>query len=218
VDARQPVWSAASWNPAPANFYERSRTASERLAWDLARDSGQWMTSVLPVKMAGPFRFGATTGSMGLLAQALFQAGPLPPVDPGFFYNWIDAREAARATIAAAREGRPGERYLLANPLFLSTFALHEIAREIAPRLRTPWRPGRRTLRLLAGAAEAVAAVTRSQPLLDRRTVDDLYGFAPRADVAPAIRDLAFSPRDPAETVREACRFLWDERRERRGP
>ncbi|HEV7518785.1 MAG TPA: NAD-dependent epimerase/dehydratase family protein [Thermoanaerobaculia bacterium] len=198
-------WSAATWNPAPAGLYERARVGAERLAWELAAEGGLSMTSVLPTKMIGPFRFGRhTTGSMGLLEGALFPRRFPPALDDGELHNWVDVRQVARATLAAAERGRPGARYLLANPEFLDLGVLHELALELAPNLRPPRRLGPLGRRMLTAT---VALLTRETPPAPRRT-------APSAvEIGPAAEALGFAPGDPRETVREVYRFLWRERR-----
>jgi dihydroflavonol-4-reductase len=211
------AWSATTWNPAPTGLYERARVGAERLAWELARAQGLSMTSVLPTKMVGPYRFGRhTTGSMGILEAALFPRRwrQWPPtfagLDDGELHNWVDVRRVAEATLAAAALGRPGERYLLASADFLGLGALHELARELDPGLRPPIRLGPLGRRALA---MAVAVLTRTAPLAPRRAVPAAV------EIGPAAESLGFAPGDPRETVREVFRFFWQERsRERQRP
>lgn len=203
-------WSAGTWNPTPFTPYERTRTLAERLSWEIAEARGLDMTSLLPSRMVGPFEFSrSTTFSMRLLRDALLRRGWPPLLDTGFPVNWVDVREVARAALAAER-ARGGARYLLANPEFLSQRDLFEVARELSPAAQRPWRPARGVLKAFAALSEAAGAVRRRPPLLDRWTVDRLYGAGPGADIAASTADLGFAPRDPRETVREVYRYLLD--------
>jgi nucleoside-diphosphate-sugar epimerase len=203
--------SAETWNPAPVNYYDVTRTRTEELAWEIARARGIEMVSLLPARMIGPYAYGGKlTASINILNAILWNR-PFP-LDFNFHYSFIRAQAVADAAIAAAERGTPGKRYLLVNERFLSIGRLYELAKAYNPKAGTPWRPSKTTLRRLARANELLGWVTGAEPLLFAPMVDRLYGFAPEADSSEARGTLGFAPGDPEELVREVFAFLAERR------
>ncbi|HEV7518784.1 MAG TPA: NAD-dependent epimerase/dehydratase family protein [Thermoanaerobaculia bacterium] len=204
---RSPL-SAESWNPAPANYYDLTRTRTEQLAWEIARARGLEMVSLLPTRMIGPYAYrGKLTASIHLLSSILWNR-PLYPVDFNFHYSFVPVQAVADAALAASGRGIPGRRYLLLNERFLSTGELYEMAKDYNPRARSPWRPSKATLIRLARANELLAWVTGVEPLLFVPMIERLYGFVPEVDCGEAREALGFVPGDPEAVVREVFAFL----------
>ena len=116
-------------NPDHRNVYYNSKTDSEKLALELAARLGLELVSVLPATMIGPENFGLNE-SYRILAD--IDRGALP-IDPNIYLNWVDVRDVARACVAASHQGRPGERYLLAQERGTSIRDTIELLNELFP-------------------------------------------------------------------------------------
>jgi dihydroflavonol-4-reductase len=156
---------------------------------------------VNPSILFGPGdRRGSSTGDV-----LRFLRGEVPAVPSGGI-NFVDARDAAVATIEAMDRGRPGERYLLGGP----NWTLREFFARLGrvARLRPPW------LRLPDAWARAGATLVeelyqqldRKAPI-DRISVEMSQAFW-YCDSSKAERELGFEARDPAETLDDTVRWL----------
>jgi len=119
----------------------------------------------------------------------LVAEGRLPGV-PGGARSFCDAREVARAHVAAAERGRAGENYLLGG----TDAALLELVREIGAALGrpVPTRPSPTWLLHALGALGAVrGALTRRMPELTPEIVR-LATTTTFCDCSKAVRELGF--------------------------
>lgn len=120
--------------------------------------------------------------------------------------NFVDARDAASATVAAMERGRGGERYLLgAANLTCQEFLaqLGAVAGRPSPSMTSP-----------AWLAAATAPLLRAaMPLVGRKFDIDAESIRMAAlfwycDSAKARRELGFAPRDPVETLRDTVAYV----------
>jgi dihydroflavonol-4-reductase len=128
------------------------------------------------------------------------------PVLPDGGINFVDARDAAFAFVAAIDRGRAGERYLLGGPNWtLKTFfgRLERLAKVPGPRLRVP----ARWARFGAELAERVAEWRGGEPMIDRMSVEMAQHYW-YLDAGKAARELGFEARDPQETLLDTIRYL----------
>jgi len=180
---------------APA--YNRSKALGER---EVLAAAARGLRAVIlrPTAVLGPHDHKPSRMGRVLLALA---RGRMPGLVAGGF-DWVDARDVARAAVAAARNGRAGGRYLL--PGHWRT--LSQVALAVAgwsgrppPRLLVPM-----TLaRLAAPLAEAWAHLAGGEALFTRESLHALRHYrGVRGD--EAARDLGFAPRPFEETVRDA--------------
>jgi dihydroflavonol-4-reductase len=128
------------------------------------------------------------------------------PVVPDGGVNFVDARDAARATVAALERGRAGERYLLGGPNWTCAefFGRLERASKVrAPRWKLPPNLQRNAATLLEQAYKAFDR----QPPIERISVEmsQVYWWC---DSSKAERELGFSARDPGETLDDTIRDL----------
>lgn len=195
----------SGWNADRGNVYYRSKVDSERLALDLCRREGLPLVTLLPGAMVGPNCF-RLTPTMALLEMVL--SGRLP-ADAGFKFNFVDVEDVAEACMLAAKHGRPGERYLLANERPSDIPEIVRVAQWEYPQqnIRMPARPPRALLYLAALAMEAGAALRGREPSLRRRYLSD-FTQAEVCDCAKAHAQLGFAPRPPAEALARAFRWL----------
>src|SRR6476620_4776759 len=177
--------------------YKRSKIAAERLVEGMI---GKGLPAVIvnPSTPVGPRdRRPTPTGRMIVEAAS----GRIPAfVDTGLDLVHVD--DVAAGHIGALQHGRIGERYILGGQNMTLAELLGTIARLTGrppPRIRLPRGP----LYPLAFAAEAMARVTKREPLL---TVDSLrmskhFMFF---SSAKAARELLYRPRPAEEGIRDA--------------
>ncbi len=146
---------------ADADDYYRSKILADRAVLDfLARQPDMHASLVLPGWMWGPADIGPTSSGQFVNDVA---RGKLPGLVPGSF-SVVDARDVAQAHIAAAQQGRRGERYLAAGR--------HMTMRQLVPLLgkiaevATPTRALPLPLLYALAAVQEVYARVSGQPIL----------------------------------------------------
>jgi dihydroflavonol-4-reductase len=181
--------------------YYLSKIYQEKLALELAARHAIATVVVNPSLLLGP---GDTRGSStGDVKKFLRREIPIVPSGG---VNFVDARDAADATVAALERGRPGERYLLGGPnwTFEEFFGRLERASKVrAPRLKVPDRMARAATTLFQHAFEAF----HKEPPVDRISVEMSQHYW-WCDSGKAERELGFVARDPGETLDETIRDL----------
>lgn len=200
----------AGFDPARAvGPYARTKATASRAVQAAARAGELDAVLVLPTGVLGPFDF--RTSEMGQLLLDL-EARRVPFLLPGR-HDWVDVRDVARGSIAAAERGRCGEAYLLGG----ESRSLEELAALVSLETRCRVPP-----LVPLWPARAVAALA---PLYERATGRRalLTPYALHALTAPftvshekAARELAFLPRPIARTVRDALDWHHAQRAPRR--
>lgn len=205
VDRLQRPITADGWNTERDNLYFRSKSEAEQLAWQLAEKYQIEMVSVLPGAMIGPDCM-RLTPTMQLLKDII--SGQLS-VNPGFYFNFVDVRDVARATMVAADKGHTGERYLLANETCTSLDEMISIAQQLFPELsiKTPPKPPRAMLYLVALLLEGVSKLTGQEPILQRNYLK-AFAIPENCDISKSRRDLDFNPRLPEAIITETYHLL----------
>lgn len=188
-----------------ADDYYRSKILADKVVLDfLDKHPDMQASFVLPGWMWGPADIGPT--SSGQLALDLVH-GKLPGLVPGSF-SVVDARDVAQAHIAAARQGRRGERYLAAGR--------HMTMRELVPLLgqvagvKVPSRALPVPLLFaLAGVQEVYARLSGKPILLSLSTVRLMLREADRTHFNPAKseQELGLRFRPVADTLKDT--FDW---------
>ena len=169
---------------SPVN-YQRSKYAAEG---EVLKGIVKGLDAVIvnPAGILGRY----DTGGYARLFR-MVHAGTLPGVPPGSL-SFCDAREVAKAHIAAAERGRTGERYLLAGvdaSLLELVQVIGELAGKPVPDKASPaW-----LLKAVAMAGEWASLLTGKEPRLTREAATmatrTLY-----CDCSKAVRELGFQP------------------------
>jgi dihydroflavonol-4-reductase len=184
--------------------YYRSKHYGELEALEANEAPEFEVVVVNPSLVLGP---GDTRGSSTEDVRRFLEGG-IPAVPAGGI-AFVDVRDVALGIITALDRGRAGERYLLsAQNLTLSAFfqRLERLTGIAGPRLRLPKQPE------LAALADGLfrRAVQRlgGEPPVDRTSVlmGQYYWYC---DPSKAIRELGFSPRSPADTLRDTVQDLF---------
>ena len=191
----QPVDIISRWAYYASKYYQ------ERAALENFDGDGRRLVILNPSLLLGPDdeRLSSTKPVLDFLARKI-------PYGPSGGLNFVDARDAAAAFIAALEKGKHQEKYLLgaANMTFEQFFGrLERLSGVTAPKLRVP--------KQLAVAGSGV--------------ISSLYqNWGKRSPVAPneveqaehfwyfdstkAEQELGFAPRDPQETLQDTVTYL----------
>jgi dihydroflavonol-4-reductase len=178
------------------------------LAWDLAEKHDLWMVSVLPSGMIGPHSYGRLTPTMGVISKFLTNKLPF---DPQFNFNLVDIRDVADAMITAAKKGKSGDRYILAQEHPISSTEVIAFAHSLYPGTKIPSKAPYFLISILAFAIEYLSKITRKQPLMLRSHVEKFYKGDFRYNTSKARTELRFSPRPSKEALEAAFKYLADQ-------
>ena len=130
--------------------------------------------------------------------------GRLPAVVPGG-YDFVDVRDVASGTIAAALHGRTGRSYLLGGHWAEVRDVVRSVAR--AAHRRTPLRIPMALARLAAPIAEAIAAKRGTRPLVTPYSLHTLASGI-RVDHGRAAEELGYTARPLAESLHDTVEWL----------
>jgi dihydroflavonol-4-reductase len=165
------------------------------------------MVSVLPSMIIGPKCYRATpafTFLQQVLAGAVF-------ADANFHFNFVDVRDLVQGMMAAAENGRSGERYILATEQSYDFPAIFDIARDFVPELQTPRRLPKPILMAAATMQELTARLTGGEPLVSRSQINLYYGKVQTMNINKARQELGYAPRSPEQALRESFAYLQEE-------
>ena len=181
--------------------YYVSKIYQEKLAFELGVELGIEVVCVNPSLLLGPGdrRLSSTNDVLRFLRRQI------PSVPEGGI-NFVDARDAALATVAALDKGRPGERYLLGGPNWTVAefFGRLERASKVRrPRLKLP----ERFSLFGAGIIEHLYRWRDREPPVDRISVEMGYHYW-WCDSSKAESELGFVARDPGLTLVDTVRYL----------
>jgi dihydroflavonol-4-reductase len=184
--------------------YKRSKFAAEQVARGLARERGLPVVIVNPSTPVGPGDIKPTpTGR--LIVEAA--RGQMPAfVDTGL--NIVHVDDVAEGHLAAAENGRIGERYILGGENMALAEILAEVAQTVGrrpPRLRVP----HSVLFPVAVGAELAARVTGREPFITldgvRMSRKKMYFSSEKAS-----RELGYRSRPAREAIADAVGWFRD--------
>jgi dihydroflavonol-4-reductase len=186
--------------------YIEARIAGEDLVLTYARERGLPAVALCISTTYGP-RDWQPTPHGALLANVA--AGRFP-----FYFGYsaevVGIEDAARAMLLAAERGTPGERYIVSDR-YMSSREVHEIAAD-AVGVRPP-RVGLPIGLLYAGArVNDVAAGLLRRDLMFAHVGMRMADLMSELDHSKAERELGWTPRPAAESIRSAARWFREQR------
>lgn len=196
TEADQEPWPLAHWKP----LYATVKIAMEHAVLRY-HQHGLPVVIVNPSFCIGEHDAHPFSGRLVLL----FARGTMP-VYLDYHLNVVYTGDVAVGTVAAAEHGQLGARYLLAH----QHVTLGEFAQTVAriAGVRPPrWCLPHALAMAAATLTEAVAAVTRTEPLLPRSTVR-LARHGQRLDPARARRELGLPQTPMEEAIRRALAWF----------
>lgn len=191
----QPVDILTRWAYYASKYYQ------ERAALENFNTEGQKLVILNPSLLLGPDdeRLSSTKPVLDFLGRKI-------PYCPGGGLNFVDARDAAAAFIAALEKGQHQEKYLLgaANMTFEQFFGkLERLSGVSAPMLRVP-------KKLAMAGSGMISAIYKNwgkaSPVMPNEVeqAECFWYF----DSSKAEEELGFAPRDPQETLQDTITYL----------
>jgi dihydroflavonol-4-reductase len=181
--------------------YIRSKALQERAAMDHADKLGVDLVTVCPTVTIGPhgYRLGPSNGIivsyLNDVSRATYPGG----------CNIVSARDVARGHMLAAKNGRAGERYVLAAEN-LSWSSIHRIISELCGVSGPNWQANHTVSLLTAAVFELASKLARTSPLITRhqaRMVGRYYWYAHKK-----AAQLGYRPRPARDALAEAIAWL----------
>lgn len=206
-----PTKESNGYNPDRRDMYYNSKNDGEKLAFQLAKELGIELISVMPAAMIGSDAFLPLNVSYGVLKLILNKQIPM---DTRITLNWVDVKDVAEGCILAAQKGRPGERYILANEQCMTITDTTRLAQELYPelKLKIPGTVPKFVLFAIAGIMEFSARMSNKAPVITRKDIAMFSGLQQNFDISKARKELGFSPKSPKQAVTEALAYLMEHR------
>ncbi len=181
--------------------YYASKYYQERAAIENFDGDGRKLVIMNPSLLLGPDdeRLSSTKPVLDFLARKI-------PYTPSGGLNFVDARDAAGAFIAALEKGNHQEKYLLgaANLTFEQFFGrLERLSGVAAPALKVP-------KKLAMAGSSMISSIYKhwgkASPVAPNEVEQAEYFWY--FDSSKAVEELGFSPRDPQETLNDTINYL----------
>jgi len=206
-----PTKESNGYNPDRRDMYYNSKNDGELLAFQLAKELGVELVSVMPGAMIGSNAFLPLNVSYGVLRLILNKQIPM---DTRITLNWVDVKDVAEGCYLAAQKGTPGERYILANEQCMTITDTTKLAQELYPelKLKIPGSVPAFMLFAIAGIMELSARMRNKAPVLTRKDIAMFSGLQQNFDISKARKELGFHPKSPRQAVTEAFAYLMEHR------
>jgi dihydroflavonol-4-reductase len=181
--------------------YYASKYYQERAAIENFDGEGRKLVIMNPSLLLGPDdeRLSSTKPVLDFLARKI-------PYTPSGGLNFVDARDAAAAFIAALEKGNHQEKYLLgaANMTFEQFFGrLERLSDVAAPALKVP-------KKLAMAGSSMISSIYKhwgkTSPVAPNEVEQAEYYWY--FDSSKAVEELGFEPRDPQETLNDTIIYL----------
>ncbi len=204
-----PAKEENGYNPDRRDMYYNSKNDGERLAFQLAKEYGIELVSVMPAAMIGSEAFQPLSVSYNILKLILNRQ---IPVDTKITLNWVDVKDVAEGCYLAAAKGRVGERYILANENCMTITETTKLAKELYPelKLKVPGAVPKFVLYIIAGLMEYSARVRGKAPVITTKEIAMFSGLQQNFDISKSRSELGFNPKKPERVVKEAMAYLMD--------
>lgn len=206
-----PTKESNGYNPDRRDMYYNSKNDGEKLAFQLAKELGIELVSVMPGAMIGSEAFLPLSVSYGVLKLILDKKIPM---DTKITLNWIDVKDVAEGCFLAAQKGRPGERYILANEKCMTITDTTKLAQKLYPelKLKIPGSVPKFMLYAIAGFMEFSAKISGKPPLLTTKDISMFSGLQQDFDISKSRNELGFNPKNNELAVKEAMAYLMEHR------
>ena len=191
----QPIEILTRWAYYASKYYQ------ERAALENFKSEGQKLVIMNPSLLLGPDdeRLSSTKPVLDFLGKKI-------PYTPSGGLNFVDARDAAAAFVAALEKGQHQEKYLLgaANMTFEQFFGrLERLSGISAPMLKVP-------KKLAMAGSTVISSIYKNwgkaSPVMPNEVEQAEYFWY--FDSTKAEEELGFAPRDPQETLQDTITYL----------
>ncbi len=177
--------------------YSRSKALAEQRVQEAVKD-GLDAVILNPTAVIGPFDY---VPSLLGRALVLIHQGKIPALIHGG-YDWVDARDVAKAAVVAIEKGKTGERYILSG----HWRTLCELAEEVYQISRVRFKKftcSSGLARIGLPFLKLYCRLNSTQPLYTKDSLKILQTGHSRISSEKAKKSLGFIPRPIEETLRD---------------
>lgn len=194
------------YNSDRRNWYFNSKNDSDKLALELGEKYNIRTVLILPSAMIGD-KAHQLSYSNNLVKQIL--DGEMI-ADTNFSLNWIDVKDVAKGAYSAMKNGKNGERYILANEKHMTITDSVKVAAKLFPdlKLKTPPKVPKFVLYIIGGLMEFMSKLTGKEPLLQRHYVSMFYGLDQDFDISKSKEDLGFNPKQSELALSDSLHYI----------
>lgn len=206
-----PTKESNGYNTDRRDMYYNSKNDGEKLAFQLAKELGIELVSVMPGAMIGSEASLPLNVSYGVLRLILNKQ---IPIDTKITLNWIDVKDVAEGCYLAAQKGRSGERYILANEKCMTITDTTKLAQKLYPELnlKVPGAVPKFMLYAIAGFMQFSAKMRGKPPILTTKEIAMFSGLQQDFDISKSKNEFGFSPKNNTQAVKEALAYLMEHR------
>ncbi len=186
--------------------YIESRLAAENLVLSYVRDHG---LPAVVMCVSNPYGPRDWQPSQGLMVQ-MAALGKMPVYVRGVSTEVVGIEDVADAFLLAGERGRIGERYIISETFMAMREMLETAAKAVGarpPRLGVPLA----MMYAFGGILSAVSRLLRRDLPMNVTGIRLLHIMSP-ADHSKATRELGWTPRPTAESIRKAARFYVEQK------
>lgn len=196
-----PPSTEADWTTDTRVTYIRAKTEAERLAWQVARELGLNMVTVLPGSIAGS-GFVRNTPTLDTLEAMMFGAFRMGVPDMNLPY--VDVRDVVSAHVLAAERDAQG-RFIVGNDELPTFTRIIEVMNAIDPRVKLPlitfpdfmafsfpffdWLNSKTLRTPRIATPELIATFSGKRWNASNRRARELLGWEPRISLEQSLRD-----------------------------
>lgn len=206
---RLPTKESNGYNLDRRDMYYNSKNDGEKLAFELSKELGIELVSVMPGAMIGGEAFLPLNVSYGVLKLILKRQIPM---DTKITLNWVDVKDVAEGCVLAAQKGRSGERYILANEKCMTITDTTKLAQKNYPELnlKVPGSVPKFMLYAIAGFMELSAKISGKPPVITTKDIAMFSGLQQDFDISKSRKELGFNPKNAEQAVKEALAYLME--------
>lgn len=190
------------WNEDPRTSYSSAKTQSEKVAWQLASETGIPMISLCPAGLWGPYDY-RLTPPMRWIRDLV--NGLSPVINTGG--SFVDVRDAAEVHARAVESGQPGNRYAIVGA-DLTMKQMSEIITNLTGVKHFYLDLPLSLMKSIASLMEFAAKVTGWDPLSTRAFLDESLDKWLVVDGRETNDTFQIEPRGDVEMIRAAIRWL----------
>lgn len=194
-----------SWNSLHQRPYPYSKALSEKMALQTSKERGLNICSVLPAAIIGPY-FCYLTPTLKIFADI---ADKKLPVLPPFNFLFVDVKDVAKGISLAIKNGKNGERYILAFPKAYSVEDVFDIAIHRLPdlKLKKPARASKLLVHFFAWLGETASSITGKEPLMTVEDFKEFWNGKPSINPNKAKLELGFEASPVEDSFIDTFRY-----------
>lgn len=183
--------------------YAKTKAEATQFVIDSNGTDGLETVIVQPGACIGPYDF--KTSSIGEMVR-MFVRGNFPVTVTFGMYNFVDVRDVAKASVAAAEKGRPGECYLVCGEAMTVSEFIRITANALGkkePKLKL----SKNVADLIAPILEVCYKVTDATPLFTRYSIRKLVSNCNFSN-EKAKNELGYEPMSVEQSIKDMAAWI----------